>query len=606
MVISRLKHYPNVCRLCFKLPDLTTDTMVSIHTSDDLFHGTVEDHISSLTFDANEKSQLFPQQICQPCLERLRLHAKYLNNVMNISLLMYAIAELKHARNRIPLEGLFRMKGDFMQKLFEELQLDYGVETCAADVINEILEHERDPDVNLTTNTKSNTNNLNDLASDSVTIIVDQIPLVEVNELRENYRVIYPEVDQSKPNSSDLEDLGNATIFLNEIALGEENQLASDQSPSILEKTIVDRGHAEEAVDSCINPNSTLNKDFLGCAININEIALGEEIELADALSKSPQKRRRGRPRKEIKTLCCRMANCTAVFHDKKAYDHHRWTAHKTFVCEECGLKWASKPGLDNHRARHKNEEEFQCEYCKRLYNVKEDLNHHIKKIHLAREKFRCETCGLEFKHKITFDAHKLTHKDEFGFPCTQCDKKFKARRLMHAHKYRVHKAPSHICDECGKAFRSRFVLLDHIEIIHGIQMRFTCDVCVEVFDDKDQLSVHKSRHRSPSQMECGTCLLVFNSKDQMFNHLCITYRKDYICCGKDHGHHKTYNKHQLVKHGVRVNVRVKPKSKELAGKLRAKRKRLETCLKCEKVFPNRQAKQRHEDKCGTDSGEDS
>lgn len=372
--------------------------MVSIHTSDDLFHGTVEDHISSLTFDANEKSQLFPQQICQPCLERLRLHAKYLNNVMNISLLMYAIAELKHARNRIPLEGLFRMKGDFMQKLFEELQLDYGVETCAADVINEILEHERDPDVNLTTNTKSNTNNLNDLASDSVTIIVDQIPLVEENELRENYRVIYLEVDQSKPNASDLEDLGNATTFLNEIALGEENQLASDQAPSIVEKIVDDPEHAEEAVDSCINPNSTLNKDFLGCAININEIALGEEIELADAQSKSPQKRRRGRPRKEIKTLCCRMANCTAVFHDKKAYDHHRWTAHKTFVCEECGLKWASKPGLDNHRARHKNAEEFQCEYCKRLYNVKEDLNHHIKKIHLAREKFRCETCGLEFK----------------------------------------------------------------------------------------------------------------------------------------------------------------------------------------------------------------
>lgn len=478
---AQRKHYPNVCRLCLKPPDPLLAKTVPVSKRDDLLHGTIKDYINSITGDASEEDLQFPQEVCLPCLETLRDHAKFRAKIVKCTLLLKAVTELKYFNNKAPVEELFQTEGPFLQELFEE-------QVSASDIIN-------DP-----------------------------------------------------PGSA---------VSLDDLTLGQEIELAQDDEPSV--------------------------------------VTQAEQV---------PKKR--GRPRKEIKTFRCRQPNCTKeVFPDRKSYEHHRWTVHKGFICEECGQKCASKHGLDNHMARHRNEEEFQCVHCSRLYNVKKDLVYHIKQVHTARERFRCEECGLEYKYKSTLESHLLKHKEEFGFPCEKCDKKFKAKPLLNAHNYKIHSKQSYPCDECGKQFSNRFNLLDHIEVFHGIRMRFICDICVAVFDDRDQLDVHKSRHKSPTELECGTCLVVFNSKDQMFNHLCITYRNDYICCGKDHGHHRTYNRHMFVKHGTKVNVRVKPEPKALPGQIRAQKKRVETCSGCDQVFSTRLEKQRHVAKCGRDSTDD-
>lgn len=110
--------------------------------------------------------------------------------------------------------------------------------------------------------------------------------------------------------------------------------------------------------------------------------------------------------------------------------------------------------------------------------------------------------------------------------------------------------------------------------------MRFFCDVCVASFYSQDDLATHKARHDSPKNLECGRCLIVFHAQEQLSHHVCITYRDDYVCCGKDLRHHVQYNRHMIIEHGVKMNVRVKPNPDLLLGHIRTKRVRNETVEK--------------------------
>ena len=89
---------------------------------------------------------------------------------------------------------------------------------------------------------------------------------------------------------------------------------------------------------------------------------------------------------------------------------------------------------------------------------------------------------------------------------------------------------------------------------------------------DNDKLAEHKSFHENPKDLECGVCLVAFSSQDQFDDHLCITYRDDYICCDRDFKYHVYYNKHMFLAHGLKVNARVKPKENVLTGCARAQR----------------------------------
>lgn len=104
--------------------------------------------------------------------------------------------------------------------------------------------------------------------------------------------------------------------------------------------------------------------------------------------------------------------------------------------------------------------------------------------------------------------------------------------------------------------------------------MCFFCDVCVEVFTSEQQLNVHLARHAAPGELECGTCLRVYGSREELATHLCIEYRESYVCCAKDWRHHRFYNRHVFIEHGVKTNARVRMQPGQLFGKIRMARVR--------------------------------
>ncbi|XP_062550142.1 zinc finger protein 30-like [Armigeres subalbatus] len=298
------------------------------------------------------------------------------------------------------------------------------------------------------------------------------------------------------------------------------------------------------------------------------------------------------------KSNACKKPGCSEVFQSRLEYVRHVKIAHKAYVCEICGHRCVSMAYLKNHVARHLKKFEHLCPYCKRGHNTKADLRIHIQIMHLNTYSYRCETCAMTFRKKSSRDEHQLGHSNVYAFPCLQCDKKFKKPQFLKSHVSVVHEKNRVLCPHCNGQFVSRYKLNNHIEQAHGIQIRFVCDVCVQTFNSQDKLDSHRERHDKPHEMECPRCLVLFASNEMFKDHLCITYRDDYVCCGRDHRYHLMYNKHMFLKHGIRMNARVKPIPGQLMGAMRAKRKRIEMCLKCEQIFPTRTLKKQHMEIC--------
>lgn len=190
------------------------------------------------------------------------------------------------------------------------------------------------------------------------------------------------------------------------------------------------------------------------------------------------------------------------------------------------------------------------------------------------------------------------THSNTYAYPCTLCDKKFNVKKYLKSHISTVHERNRLPCRYCSITYDRNYKLNNHIESAHGIQVRFVCDVCVTTYNSQDKLDVHMARHNQPHEMECGRCLTAFTSKNLLDSHPCITYRDDYICCDRDLRYHYIYNKHMLMKHGIKTNVRVKPTPGLLMGQMRAQRKRIETCPKCDQIFATRTLKKQHMEIC--------
>lgn len=287
----------------------------------------------------------------------------------------------------------------------------------------------------------------------------------------------------------------------------------------------------------------------------------------------------------------CKAYKCPEGFDDKDSHDKHFNETHKTFVCEICGFKFSQKARLVTHKQRHASERNFHCQYCRKTFKTKRDVGVHTREIHIHRT-FNCEICGLEFKRKGALKYHELTHTNSFDHPCQMCGSKFKSDTALNCHVKKVHTERRYGCTECEKKFHSNHLLMDHIERMHGRQMRFFCDVCVEVFTSEQQLNVHLARHAAPGELECGTCLRVYGSREELAAHLCIEYRESYVCCAKDWRHHRFYNRHVFIEHGVKTNARVRMQPGQLFGKIRMARKGTEVCTQCQQVIKSSKREQ--------------
>ena len=140
----------------------------------------------------------------------------------------------------------------------------------------------------------------------------------------------------------------------------------------------------------------------------------------------------------------------------------------KKFPCELCGKLFGQQSYLINHIARHRNpsSELFYCSTCKKRFKTQDNLNLHIKALHMSspgQKPYQCELCNKTFINITGLRSHQAVHEKDTPFCCNICKVQFKRKHSLERHQY-VHKlVKDFICPLCGKAFVNDVYLRNHV-----------------------------------------------------------------------------------------------------------------------------------------------
>ena len=183
---------------------------------------------------------------------------------------------------------------------------------------------------------------------------------------------------------------------------------------------------------------------------------------------------------------------CIKIFESKNEYEKHKSEVHKK----------------GNHR----------CGFCYKRYNVKSNLQTHIKNEHLSdQEKKKCSICEKFFKCAQTLAQHtKLIHGEKI-FACDQCEEKFSIKSALANHRGRKHsKSRDFPCSQCDKKFHDKKDVGSHIVQVHSDFEPYQCDMCPSKFKRNSAWRFHRKTHLNAKNFECPVCLKRFKHRPGM------------------------------------------------------------------------------------------
>lgn len=254
---------------------------------------------------------------------------------------------------------------------------------------------------------------------------------------------------------------------------------------------------------------------------------------------------------------------------DAKTIIAHMKSIHDTrlYICDICGDDFKKRNELSLHLDEHvaKEEGDFQCEICNRIfsnlrlfrihkrihypqvkswpcetcgkrYSSRNLLEEHIN-THTGVRPYVCETCSKDFASKYTYKAHIKTHQIRpRPFECSQCNKTFLSQQNLNQHERTHNGVKDYVCHQCGKAFGSPHNLEVH-NIVHTGYKPYICRMCGKAFARKAEIRDHERTHTGEKPYQCEFCGATFSQRSNLQSHKRATHYNDkrYKCddCGK-------------------------------------------------------------------------
>ncbi|XP_062542175.1 zinc finger and SCAN domain-containing protein 2-like [Armigeres subalbatus] len=608
-----LSTFPDVCRLC--LQSKHPDELVSVDTVRPLFDRKLVDLLEELTFKIPSKVvPYFPSEVCSMCLEVVDFFFKYKQKMNFIHQFLVAFVEVKLGNDH-SLRKLFEDHNVYFSILFKDLDLCNKEDLLVDDMLSEYSQYkiasmpvvkqevdfERVPEEQPKEESSE---------SDSYEF------QIEVLDEKDNdaflVERLLEKLGQVKQN-----DGGEKTLEIK----AEPVQLIGSEEPGEIEEVVYSDSEALEDVLEIPHENSQDEKSNENIDFSKDEEEMDIEVQV-EKIDSTPSEifkctkckyktifknalaihEKRHKQYDHLKGIHCRHPSCLKVFATKEEFEKHlKEGLHKLHICDICGATLKHKYSLEVHLSRHAGTTRFNCSYCSSSFYTKTELQNHVRSIHTTGERWECPKCGSVFKNRKLLNQHLESHVEERNFKCDACEFAFKTLQHLRRHVSTVHKSVRFNCEHCSVSYGRKDKLRMHMERAHNIQSYFICDICVRTFSDSASLDEHKNHHANPKPLECPVCLLAFENNKSYDAHACITYRDDYVCCGKDFKFHINYNRHMLSEHGTKMNARVKPASGMLVGNLRAHRRRNmpPSCRMCGKECTSLMERRKHEAKCG-------
>ncbi|XP_073518748.1 gastrula zinc finger protein XlCGF66.1-like isoform X3 [Phyllobates terribilis] len=216
---------------------------------------------------------------------------------------------------------------------------------------------------------------------------------------------------------------------------------------------------------------------------------------------------------------------CTYANNHKKPSSNHSQNDQQVsgdregniFTCIECGKHFKKKLSFYAHRRSHRNGKPFSCSECGKCFNNKSDLTRH-QRIHTGVKPFSCSECGKCFTVKSHLVDHQKIHTGEKPYSCTECGNCFARKSNLVRHQ-RTHIGMKHFsCSECGKCFTMKSHLIDH-QRTHTKEKLFSCDESGTFFNVKSHLVGHQRTRTGEAPFSCPDCGKCFIQKSDVVKH---------------------------------------------------------------------------------------
>ena len=141
--------------------------------------------------------------------------------------------------------------------------------------------------------------------------------------------------------------------------------------------------------------------------------------------------------------------------------------------CPHCGVMFSTKDSLSVHLYRFHSDREVQkCTECDYSTIVEAEMRKHFKSRHTDQCLETCEFCGEVFKnlkgHLQRTGCGQTNAQPKPKIPCPQCDKTFSSKQDMNVHIKRIHLGvKDKMCSQCSYATYSNHNLKLHITKVH-------------------------------------------------------------------------------------------------------------------------------------------
>ena len=152
----------------------------------------------------------------------------------------------------------------------------------------------------------------------------------------------------------------------------------------------------------------------------------------------------------------------------------HIESKHKEDIpCPHCGVMFSTKDSLGVHLYRFHSDREVQkCTECDYSTKVEAEMRKHFKSRHTDECLETCEFCGEVFKklkgHLLRTGCGQTNVQPKPKIPCPQCDKTFSSKQDMNVHIKRIHLGvKDKMCSHCSYATYSNHNLKLHITKVH-------------------------------------------------------------------------------------------------------------------------------------------
>ncbi|XP_050676686.1 zinc finger protein 260-like isoform X9 [Leptidea sinapis] len=229
------------------------------------------------------------------------------------------------------------------------------------------------------------------------------------------------------------------------------------------------------------------------------------------------------------KLRCCK---CPSEFNSFKALLEHMNIHSENFVCNICCGGFINKAKLYIHKQGH-NKGEFKCRYCDKVFETTVKKQCHERGAHTFLNALsKCWHCDERFnnhRQKAIHqqEVHGIPMKQQEKKACSICNRVFNNKNALNTHFRRVHLMErTHKCDHCDMTFFGRNALKKHV-VKHTGERNFQCIHCMKAYGRKSTLREHLRIHMGDKRFKCNECGQAFVQKCSWRSHMRSKHGED-------------------------------------------------------------------------------